>query len=1024
MNDKFNFSLIAIKNPSLTRYFFAALLLAGLLAYAGISRDEDPPFTFRVMLVSTYWPGASAQQMAQEVSYPLEKVIQEVAYVDKVRSYSKPGETTIFVDLEDATPIDDIPSIWYSIRKKVSDNRYLLPPNVSGPHFDDEFGEVFGIIYVLEAQGYTYKEKLDAAETVRSELLALKETGKVILIGVQDLAYYINASAGQLKERNLTPEELAAAVRDQVDVLDFGAVNVASSDMPIRTDAVVMSMSDLGGVVIPSHGVGVRLDEIATIEEGVAPHGSPKYLVNGREVIGIGVSLARGHDIIELGMQVGAAVEAMNAALPAGMTLVRVHDKPAAVNATVDEFIGVLTEAVFIVLLVSFLTLGIERGRKGIDWRPGLIVALTIPAVLAATFLYMRWGGIYLHKISLGALIIALGLLVDDAIIVVEMMVKKLEQGMTRLAASTYAFQATASSMLIGTIITALGFLPIGLATSTVGEYTYAIYAVTAAALLSSWFVSVYFVPFLGYQILEEKPRAASDLENGAAEGMGAGLALWCLENRKKVMAMTALAFAGGCAGMVVVEQQFFPDSNRPEILVDLWLPEGATLQASEALVRGVDAELRGIDGVELVSSFVGSSVPRFYLPIEQSLSQDCFSQLIVVPRDNEARDVLRWQLPQILSSKFPEARSRVQLLPNGPPVTYPIMFRVIGSDAAKVRDIASSVEAIVRQSPGTRNVHNNWHQKIKSMQMQLGGNQSPRAKLGVTYQQIANSALSTAEGVQLTSIWSDHQRKGIYLHQNGQGVNEPAYINGAAIHLADGKLLPLSHLGRADMQWEPGVMWRQNGSYAVTVQSEVERGYQPNTIAAPINTQLDDIRATLPLGYQIEVAGTLAESGKGSDSINANVPLMLFSIFTLLMVQLRSFTKSLLVFLTGPLGFIGATASLLISGQPMGFVAMLGVIALNGMIIRNALILVDHIEQEVRAGMNRKDAIIQAVASRFRPIMLTAITAVLAMIPLTSSTFWGPMATAMMGGLIVATLLTLFSLPAVYATFFARDEI
>lgn len=1017
---RFNLSAMAIRNPSLTRYLFGALLLAGLLAYAGINQDEDPPFTFRVMLVSAYWPGASAERMAEEVSYPLEKIIQEVAYVDKVRSYSKSGETTIFVDLEDGTPIKDISDIWYQIRKNVTDNRYRLPADISGPHFDDQFGEVFGLIYVLQAPEYTHQEKQDAAELIRSELLSLRETGKVTLIGVQERAYYLNVTAGELHQKNLTPAQLSAAVRDQIDARNYGAVAVSSSEMPIRASGTAARSLDISDVIVPINGVATRLDQIARIEEGAVPGGSPKYLFNGEEVIGIGISLAEGHDIIALGYQVTALMERINSALPAGMQIIRAHDKPAAVNATVDEFIGVLAEAVIIVLLVSFVTLGLSRRQRGIDWRPGLIVALAIPAVLAATLLYMRWDGIYLHKISLGALIIALGLLVDDAIIVVEMMVKKLDQGMTRMEASTYAFNSTASSMLVGTLITALGFLPIGLAVSTVGEYTYAIFAVTAAALLSSWLVSVYFVPYLGYRLLKEKLVQAPVREKTSAT-LGVKLAHWCLDNRRKVIGLTAAALVAGCVGMVVVEQQFFPDSNRPELLVDLWLPEGAPLDASEELVKRVDEQLRRMDGVETVSSFIGSSVPRFYLPIEQALPQDCFSQLVIVPRDNEVRDRLRWELPQLLADQFPEARNRVQLLPNGPPVTYPVMFRVIGPDINRVQEIAESVQSVFTQTPGVHNAHNNWHQPIKTMQVELQDHQGLRAKLGVDYRHIADATLANTRGQQIGALWDGNQRKGVFLKQGETGINQPAYVNGASVALASGALLPLSHLGPMTMQWEPGVLWRQNGHYAITVQSEVSRGLQPNTVAKSINEQLMTLRKSLPLGYQIEVAGTLAESSKGTDSINAKVPLMLFAIFTLLMIQLRSFAKSLLVFLTGPLGFIGATASLIVSGQPMGFVATLGIIALNGMIIRNALILVDQIEQEASTGITRREAIVSAVVSRFRPILLTAITAVLAMIPLTASTFWGPMATAMIGGLIVATLLTLFSLPALYATFFCR---
>ncbi|MDP2228614.1 MAG: efflux RND transporter permease subunit, partial [Moraxellaceae bacterium] len=621
-----------------------------------------------------------------------------------------------------------------------------------------------------------------------------------------------------------------------------------------------------------------------------------------------------------------------------------------------------------------------------------------------------------LHKISLGSLIIALGLLVDDAIIVVEMMVCKMEEGFDRLAASTHAFAATAMPMLTGTLITAIGFLPIGLAVSTVGEYTYAIFAVTTAALLISWFVSVYFVPYLGYRLLKTEAHAGAVIRTDHYPRLRRAVA-WCISHRWSTIGMTLSAFVLGIVGMTQVEQQFFPASNRPEMLVDIWLPEGASMAASEALVRRVDKELRAEKGVASVSAFVGSSVPRFYLPIEQALPQSNFSQLIVLPESHEAREALRRKLPDLLATRFPEARTRVQLLPNGPPVTYPVMFRVLGPNAQTVTELAADVEKVVHADIAMRNTHDNWNEEVRTLV--LAPDAARMQELGLGYTGLAASSNASLEGLTVGRVQDGDKLVDVVLRQPHTTYVDPASLNGASLSAVDGASVPLTQLGQLSLGWEPGLVWRQNGDFAMTIQGEVIDGVQANTVASRIDKVLDGLRQSLPPGYHIEVAGALAESGKGSDSINANVPLMLFLMFTLLMLQLRSFSRSLLVFLTGPLGIIGAAASMLLLGRPMGFVAMLGIIALNGMIIRNSLILVDQIEKEIAAGAEPWDAIIQAVAGRFRPIMLTAFAAVLAMIPLMQSTFWGPMAVAIMGGLVVATVLTLFSLPAMYAAWF-----
>jgi len=714
------------------------------------------------------------------------------------------------------------------------------------------------------------------------------------------------------------------------------------------------------------------------------------------------------------------ATEALRGDLPAGIELNQVQDQPKSVAFSVREFLRVLAEALVIVLAVSFVALGIHTKPFRIDMRPGLVVALSIPSVLAITFLIMERWGIDLHKISLGSLIIALGLLVDDAIIIVEMMVRKLEEGYDRLKASTFAYDTTAMPMLTGTLITAAGFLPIGLANSATGEYTFAIFAVTTTALLVSWFVSVYFVPFLGYRLLKEHPHATGEIQEVYDSGFSVAVRRtvdWCVRHRWITLAATLGALALGVVGMQKVEQQFFPDSNRPELLVDLWLPEGSSFAASEALAKRVEQKLLTYPDAGSVTSFVGQGVPRFYLPLDQIFPQNNVSQMILVPPSLEARERIRKVLPDMLHEEFPEARTRVRMLPNGPPVPYPVMFQVMGHDPVKLRALADRVRTVVQADPAVRGMNDNWAEQIKAMHLDIDQNRA-RA-LGVTTETVATAGQTILSGLPIGQFRENNDQIGIFLRQPQAERDTMTALTGAYLPTASGEYIPLSQIARPAFQWEPGVVWRQNRQFAITVQADVAEGVQGATVALRIDRALEKMRAGLEPGYRIELAGTVAESKKGSDSIAANVPLMLFIIFTLLMLQLRSFPRALLVFLTGPLGIIGAALMMLALSRPMGFVAMLGIIALNGMIIRNSVILIDQIEQDIAGGTDRWTAIVEAAVRRFRPIMLTAAAAVLAMIPLLGSPFWGPMACAIMGGLIVATGLTLLSLPALYAIFF-----
>jgi len=1025
-SDRWNLSRIAIENPAITLYLLAALLLAGIAAYFQLGQDEDPPFTMRVMVVRAFWPGADAMQMAQQVTDRLERTLQEVPHVDEIRSYAKPGETTVFLQVKDSTDAQDVADAWYAARKKLNDHRGELPAGVQGPFVNDEFGDVFGVIYALSADGFSHAELEDQADFVRQELLRVPGVAKVQMYGVQEEKVYVEISQKKLASMGIDLREVFAAINQQNAVEYAGVLRTGGDDIQVRIGGQFSAVEDLRALPLRFNGRHFRLGDIARISRGYVDPPAPMVRHDGREVIALGVSMVKGGDIIQLGRHLEKAAGTLRNALPVGIEMEQIQDQPGAVALSVREFLRTLAEALVIVLVVSFVSLGLQRDatRKSgwrIDFRPGLVVALSIPTVLAVTFLVMERWGIDLHKISLGSLIIALGLLVDDAIIIVEMTVRKLEEGYDRLRASTYAYTATAMPMLTGTLITAAGFLPIGLANSSVGEYTFSIFAVTTSALLISWFVSVYFVPYLGFRLLREHANAGSgeivEVFDAPFYRRVRATVDWCVEHRWKTLAGTLAALLLGVVGMQLVDKQFFPDSSRPEIMVDLWMPEGSSIRNTAAVSRRVEQRLLQEEGIEHVTAYVGEGAIHFYLPLEQIFPQDNVAQLVLLPESKAARERMRVKLPELLAQEFPEVRTRVRLLPNGPPIPYPVMFRVIGPDPQVVRAIGDEVKAHMQKDAQLLSVNDNWNEKIKALRLEV--DQARARSLGVSSESIADAGAAILSGVPIGQYREDDKLIDIVLRQPLHERDTMTALTSAYMPTASGASVPIAQIARAQFTWEPGVVWRQNRDFAVTVQADTVEGVQGATVAARLHRELDVIRATLPPGYHIALSGVLAESSKGTDSIVANVPLMLFIIFTLLVLQLRSFPRALLVFLTGPLGVIGATMTLLLLGRPMGFVATLGIIALNGMIIRNSVILVDQIEQEIARGIDPWTAIVDSAVRRFRPIMLTAAAAVLAMIPLIVSSFWGPMAVAIMGGLIVATALTLLSLPAMYAACF-----
>jgi multidrug efflux pump len=1030
--ESFNLSKWALDHPALTRYLMVVLMLLGFAAYFQLGQDEDPPFTFRAMVVRTYWPGATAQQVAEQVTDKIERTLQEVPYADKIRSYSKPGESQIIFQIKDSSRAADVANVWYTVRKKVGDMRLTLPAGVQGPFFNDEFGDVYGVIYALESDGFSYAELKTFADEVRQRLLRVPDVAKVELFGVQDEKVFVEISQKRLAQLGLDMNAVLGQLGQQNAVESAGAVQTPLDVVQVRVAGQFEAVEQLRAM--PIRGVSgnqLRLGDIAEIKRGYVDPPTIKVRHQGKEVIALGVSMGKGGDIIALGKALKVANEKIQQSLPVGVTLVQIQDQPKAVATSVNEFVRVLVEAVVIVLAVSFISLGFHR-RPGnhpiwrrwyIDMRPGLVVGITIPLVLAVTFLAMSYWGIGLHKISLGSLIIALGLLVDDAIIAVEMMVRKMEEGYDKVRAATFAYEITAMPMLTGTLITAAGFLPIGIAKSTTGEYTFAIFAVTVVALVLSWLVSVYFVPYLGTLLLKAKPTPAAGeasphehFDTAFYRGFRSAVN-WCVEHRWLTIGATLLTFALGIVGMGKVQQQFFPDSSRPEIMVDIWFPEGTSFAANESVAKRVEQRFREEVGVTSVSTWVGSGVPRFYLPLDQVFPQSNVSQFIILPQDLKVRESLRIKLPTLLAQEFPEVRGRVKLLPNGPPVPYPVQFRVAGLDPLVLRERADEVKAVMRASPNTRGVNDNWNESVKVLRLEV--DQSKARALGVTSQSIAQASRTILAGTTVGQFRESDKLIDIVLRQPLDERNAITDMANAYLPTASGRTIPLTQIAKPVFTWEPGVMWRENRDYAITVQGDIIEGLQGATVTEELLPKLKALEAKWPQGYRIEVAGAVEESSKGSASIAAGVPIMLFITFTLLMLQLHSFSRAMLVFLTGPLGIAGVAGALLLLNRPFGFVALLGVIALMGMIQRNSVILIDQIEQDRARGVPAWDAIVESAVRRLRPIVLTAAAAVLAMIPLSRSVFWGPMAVAIMGGLIVATVLTLLALPAMYAAWF-----
>lgn len=1032
---KFNLSEWALRNKGIVLYFMLLLGIVGVMSYSKLSQSEDPPFTFKVMVVQTYWPGATAQEVATLVTDRIEKELMTTGQYENIRAYSRPGESMVTFIAKDSYRSSEIPDVWYNVRKKVNDIRSQLPSGVQGPFFNDEFGDTFGNIYVLTGKDFDYAVMKEYADRLQLQLQRVKDVSKVNLVGLQDQKIWIELSNTKAVQLGVPVTAIQEAIQKQNDMAGAGFFETGTDRIQIRVSGHLHSVDDLKKMPLLVGDKTIQLGDVAEVYRGFSEPAQPRMRFMGENGIGIAVSMRKGGDIIALGKNLETEFNHLQKTLPLGMKLQKVSDQPVAVQRSIQEFLKVLAEAVIIVLLVSFFSLG---------FRTGLVVALSIPLVLAMTFAGMSLFDVGLHKISLGALILALGLLVDDAIIAVEMMAIKMEQGYSRLKAAGFAWQTTAFPMLTGTLITAAGFLPIATAQSGTGEYTRSIFQVVTIALIVSWIAAVLFVPYLGEKLLpdftKQQQKAAWYLRLWArlrkqpapvVEAHGThhdpyqsrfyqsfrNVVEICITYRKTVIAITVGIFVLSVAMFKLVPQQFFPPSNRAEILVDLKLEEGASLTATEQAVNKVEQFLSKQKGIDNYVAYVGTGSPRFYLPLDQQLPQASFAQFVVLASSLDDRDEIRRSLETQIKQLLPQVRTRVSLLENGPPVGYPLQYRVSGEDLATVRAEAQKVAKVLSEDPNTTNVHLDWGEPSKIIAIEI--DQDRARQMGVSSVDLANFLNASVTGAVMNQYREKRELIEIRLRGDKSERVEVASLASLAVPTTKGTTVPLAQIAKIESRFEEGLIWHRNRLPTITVRADIRTNLQPATVVQQLADKMQALRADLPNGYLVEVGGTVEESAKGQNSVNAGMPLFLAVVMTLLMIQLRSMSRATIVLLTAPLGLIGVVAFLLLFNKPFGFVAMLGTIALSGMIMRNSLILIDQIEQDIQAGHEPWDAVIGATMRRFRPIVLTALAAVLAMIPLSRSIFFGPMAVAIMGGLIVATLLTLFFLPALYAAWF-----
>ncbi|MBY5367665.1 efflux RND transporter permease subunit [Rhizobium leguminosarum] len=1009
----FNLSRWAIGHPSIARFLFGLIIVTGVLGLMRMGQREDPEFTFRVMVVQAIWPGASIQEMEDQVVNKIERKLQETPHIDWVKSYTRAGSAIITLQVKGDTNSQQVADAFYQVRKKVGDISNELPQGLLGPYFNDEFGDTFITLHSISGDGYSYPELKKFAIQARDMLLTTPGVEKAVIIGDQPENIYVDVSSKALAERGLTILDLQNAIKGQNNVDPAGSVDTGLRSVRISVEGDVKKAADIRELRLRAGGQVTRLGDIATVSSGLEDPYQRKYRFNGHDSVQVGVVMAKGFNVTDVGKGVEATYQRFEEALPYGVAVDQIANQPDVVTDAVSEFMHALGEALIIVLVVSFVSIG---------WRSGLVIAIAIPLVLAATFALMYELGIDLQRISLGALIIALGLLVDDAMIVVEMMERKLEEGLVKIEAASFAYSSTAFPMLTGTLITTAGFIPVGFAASTAGEYVRSLFYVVGIALVTSWFVAVYFTPWLGYMILKQRHHAGEHrdaFDTGFYRRLR-GTVGWAVRHRVIVLLLTLGTFVTSLWAFQFIPQNFFPQSSRPEILVDLWLPEGTSIREVEVQAKALEAKMMDDPDKRFIATYIGEGAPRFFLPLDQQLRNPNFAQLLVMANDEPARERLIVKLRTILAEDFPDIRGKVDRLFLGPPTGWPVQMRVMGPDRQEVREIADQVKARFQANPMLGAIHDDWLEEVPAMKLVI--DQDRARALGVTSQRVRQVLQTAMSGTSLDDFRDGEETVSIVAREPDASRSLLSAVNSVYVPTDFGGFVPVSQVAKVVPVMEQGVEWRRDRLPTITVRATLPDGVQPNDVVMKMYADMKDLRDSLPAGYNVEIQGGAEDAAESQMSIAAKAPIMLAVIIVLLMIQLQHFGKAMLVLATGPLGIIGAAAALLISGAPFGFVAILGVIALLGIIMRNSIILVDQIDQDIKAGMHRQEAIVGAAVRRFRPIMLTALTAVLALIPISRGVFWGPLAYAMMGGILVATVLTILVLPAGYALFFGRE--
>lgn len=999
----------AIRHKQIVYFFIIAIITGGLWSYFHLGRSEDPDFTIRQAVVTAAWPGASAQQITQQVTDPLEKKLQDTKGLDYIKSFTHDGKTVIYVNLKDSVPKEEMQTRWHEIRNLVNDEWGSLPSGVMGPYINDRFDDVYGSIYAVTGDGFSYEEKRKYAENIRRRLTGVEDVQKVELLGVQKQEIYVEMDQNKLASFGMRPSDVFAMLQQQGTMMPAGMIHTDSRNVAIRVEGLLDTVESLKELPIHVGERSFHLGDVATVTQMYADPETSLMYFNGKPAVGIAVSMAPGGNNLALGKNLEKEIEKEKAELPAGLDIEQVADQPSVVNDSIHEFTKSLLEAIVIVMAASFLSLGF--------WS-GIVLALCIPVVVCASFIYMKWQGIDLHIVSLGTLIVSLGLLVDDAIIVIEMMQVKLEEGMDRLAAAQAAYKGCAKPMLAGTLITAAGFIPVGFAAGQTAEYVGAFFWVIASTLLLSWVASIFVSPVLGYRFIRVKAGEKKSAFADRAYRLFYKAIAWCIRFKKTVIIGTAAIFAGTVALIPFVNQEFFPDSVRPEIILDVNLPSGASIKETKEVMAGIADNLYGDNRVSSFSTYVGDSAPRFILLFDPLAPEDSHGQMILVARDSKVRDSLRDDTLAFIAEQYPDARAHARLITTGPPAEYPIMLRLSGKNVEDTVKFAKEAAALVSQYPGMKNVSMDWPEETPVVRLKI--DQDKVRKLGGDNYSISRDLYVKLSGYKVAESYQGNQLVPISFRLEGSNAARLADLSSLPVHVGSGRYVPLGEIADISYENETSTIWRRDLHPTITIRGEAGGDKTADSVVNELyDRTLKDFREHLPDGYTLEKGGAIENSEKSVQYLAAPVPIMIFLILMILMFELDKIPLMVIAGITGPLGLIGAILSLFLTRQPMGFVSIVGMLALSGMVVRNSIILLDQIRQHLADGKKPYDAVIESAALRFRPIMLSSVTDVLGFVPLIPSPFWRPLAVSFIGGLLLATAIGLLVVPALYCWYY-----